>query len=118
MSTRIINGDTTAQLVSFTQLIFINDAAIIQNLAFGNTVVVPDLVEHLEILLEPYKDDIYKKDIEELYAIKPRSANTPIGITDARKDLYAYRVNQKHKALMRLAKRQKLLPIKGAPNEL
>lgn len=95
-------------------MIFISNAAIIQNLAFGNRAVVPDIVENLEILLEPYKDPKYEQDLKELQDIQTEPAKTPQEANRIASELDRYLIREKHKALMRLAKRAKLLPIKGA----
>lgn len=117
-SNRIINGDNTTQIVSFTQLIFITEAAITQNLAFNNPSVVPDLVEQLETLLEPYRDKEYDEDLKRITDTNLPRGNTPSEVSRNQRQLKYWVVKEKHKALMRLAKRAKLLPIKGAPSEL
>lgn len=65
-------------------------------------------------MLEPYKDSRYEQDLEDLRFIKPRQANTPQEATKIASELDRYLIREKHKALMRLAKRAKLLPIKSA----
>lgn len=99
--------------MDYTQLIFISNAAIIQNLAFSNPGVVPDLVENLEVLLEPYKDPKYEEDMKAIEEAQTPKASTPSGVSAVIREMDRYRMREKHKALMRLAKRAKMLPIKG-----
>ena len=71
-------------------------------------------MENLEVLLEPYKDPRYDQDLEDLQYIKPKTATTPQEANKIALELDRYLIREKHKALMRLAKRAKLLPIKSA----
>lgn len=75
---------------------------------------MPDIVENLEVLLEPYKDPKYEQDLKELQDIKTKQAKTPQEANQIASELDRYFIREKHKALMRLAKRAKLLPIKSA----
>lgn len=117
-SSRIINADTTLQIVSYNQLLFIANAAITQNLAFNNIAPVPELVDNFETLLEPHRDKPYNEDIKTLINTRPKfsSSSTQMEVNKKMREWQWWFVKEKHKALMRLANRAHLLPIKGAPN--
>jgi hypothetical protein len=106
-----IYADTSnQQVVDFKDLILQIDFYIVQNAAFGNHRAVSELVEQLDIIMDPYKDRNYKEDITEIMQDVKIQAQTPTEYRQAQVSMERERVREKQRALMRLAFRKRFLP--------
>lgn len=76
----------------------------------GNRGGIERLVRRMDILLDPFKDDIFKKDLEEMEKIQLPGMDTIEQEKNAAVVLATYRTDQTHRALMNLAYRIKFLP--------
>lgn len=80
---------------------------------YGNDRQLPGLVSDLEEKLYAFRDKKYETDIENVMKTKPRPATTPAGKIKALRDLDRYRTRKKHMALLDLAKRARMMPVRG-----
>ncbi|MFA0823476.1 MAG: hypothetical protein ACC612_11400 [Methanomethylovorans sp.] len=76
----------------------------------GNRGGIERLVNRMDILLDPFKDEIFKNDLEKLNSIQLPETETREQEKNAAVILAAYRTDQTHRALMNLAYRIKFLP--------
>lgn len=98
------------QVVDFKDLILQINFFIIQNASFGNQSAITGLVDQLETMMNPYVDKQYKDDMKELDDIEVPAGTTPNEVKQIRATTAIKYVDEKHKALMRLAYRKRFLP--------
>ena len=98
------------QVVDFKDLLLQINFFIIQNASFGNNSAIAGLVDQLETMLNPYTDTQYKEDMKQLNDVDVPAGTTPNEVKQIRADAIASFVEEKHRALMRLAYRRRFLP--------
>ena len=98
------------QVVDFKDLILQINFFIIQNASFGNQSAITGLVNQLETIMDPYVDKQYKDDLKVLNEIDIPVGNTPNEVKQIKANTAMGYVEEKHRALMRLAYRRRFLP--------
>ena len=98
------------QVVDFKDLILQINFFIIQNASYGNQSAITGLVDQLETMMNPYVDKQYKDDMKELDNIEVPTGTTPNEVKQIRATTAIRYVEEKHRALMRLAHRKRFLP--------
>ena len=98
------------QVVDFKDLILQINFFIIQNASFGNQSAITGLVNQLETIMDPYVDKQYKDDLKALNEIDIPEGNTPNEVKQIKANTAMGYVEEKHRALMRLAYRRRFLP--------
>ena len=101
---------TNQQVVDFKGLVLTLNFYIIQNAAFSNHTAVSELVNQLDNLMDPYKDTKYEEELEKIREVSAGSTETPNQLRSVQRAIDRQKVNEKHKALMRLAYRKRFLP--------
>jgi hypothetical protein len=105
-----IYADTSnMQIVNFTDLILQINFFIIQNAAFGNHGAIAELVEQLDIMMEPYQDTKYKDYLKNI-KVDDSNPNTPNEKRQIQINNKMLLINERHRELMKLAYRKQFLP--------
>ncbi|MBP2029365.1 hypothetical protein J2755_000285 [Methanohalophilus levihalophilus] len=108
-SGKIFADPSQQQVVDFKDLILQINFYIIQNSAFSNMTAVYELVEQLDTIMHPYKDQDYRDEVEGICKerAKGKTANQQKALDIQRSREY---MKKKHEALMKLAYRKRFLP--------
>nr|WP_321496338.1 hypothetical protein [uncultured Methanolobus sp.] len=101
---------SSLQVVDYASLIWNTNQAIMESIVYGNNAAIPPLVDHLETLLYPYIDSMYKEEVKSIDEMEVPEGNTP---NEQKHNLMITRQKQMvltHRSLMALAYRNRLLP--------
>ena len=110
MSGKMYADSSNQQVVDFKDLILQINFFIIQNASFGNQSAITGLVDQLETMMDPYVDKQYKEDLKDLNDVEVPAGTTPNEVKQIRASAAIKYVEEKHRALMRLAYRKRFLP--------
>lgn len=98
------------QIVEFKQLILwiLQDCRI--SAAMGNSAAYHENVNQLDIMMEPYKDPKYYEQLDEVEQLDTNKAQTPNELKRIEQINERNYINEKQRALIKLAYRKGFLP--------
>ena len=107
---KIYADNSNQQVVDFKGLILQINFFIIQNASFGNQSAITGLINSFENIMAGYIDKQYKDDMKKLDNIEVPTGTTPNEVKQIKATTAIHYVEEKHRALMRLAYRKRFLP--------